>query len=340
MKFILTLFFLFLFFVPQLYAQTTYANLIFEGAGIKGLAYSGVIAELERRGMIDQIERVGGTSAGAITAMLLAVGYDAEEMAEIISSTRFQSFNDGGFPVFGGIIRMKNKYGWYKGERFSNWVGELLEAKTGNENITFQELVAGPYKELFVTATSLTSQRTVVLSQESYPNMRIKDAIRISMSIPLYFQGVWINTEGHIVERPGSTEGLELLIDGGLLANYPIFLFDEITDSNGLTRRTPNPATLGVRMDTDNQMHHDSTDHELEPQSISSISDYAGALFILTVESLNRQWLTKEDWNRTISVSSLGIGPKIKRMSEDQKQAFFDSGAAAARLFLDKVSPQ
>lgn len=321
-------------------AQQGYTNLVFEGAGIKGLAYSGVVAELEERGIMDQIERVGGTSAGAITAMLLAVGYDSQEMADIISSTKFQSFNDGGFPLFGGIFRMKNRYGWYKGARFSNWVGELLEAKTGNEDITFEELAKGPYKELFVTATSLTSQQTVVLSQERYPRMRIKDAVRISMSIPLYFQGVWIDSSGQIVERPASTEGLELLIDGGLLANYPIFLFDEMSQSEGKAVRIANPATLGVRMDTDNQIHHDSTDHELEPQSISSISDYAGALFILTVESLNRQWLTEEDWNRTISVSSLDIGPKIKKMSEEQKQALYDSGKTAARLFLDHKSTQ
>ena len=56
--------------------------------------------------------------------------------------------------------------------------------------------------------------------------MRVKDAVRISMSIPLYFQGVWINAEGEIVDLPKTTTGLELLIDGGLLANYTIFMFD------------------------------------------------------------------------------------------------------------------
>lgn len=104
--------------------------------------------------------------------------------------------------------------------------------------------------------------------------------------------------------------------------------------------RIANPATLGVRMDTDIQIHHDSTDHKLEPQTIASINDYAGALFVLTVESLNRQWLTQEDWNRTISVSSLGIGPKIKKMSEAQKQAFYDSEILGTRLFFDRTPDQ
>lgn len=340
MKYTSLSFSLFLFVILPAQAQQVYTNLVFEGAGIKGLAYSGVLAELEQRGMMRQIERVGGTSAGAITAMMVAVGYDSEEIAEVIASTKFQSFNDGGFPLFGGIFRMKNYYGWYKGKKFSNWVGSLLAAKTGNENITFRALADGPWKELFVTATSLSAQQSIVLSHQSYPEMRIKDAIRISMSIPLYFQGVWINSAGRVVDRPGSVEGLELLIDGGLLANYPIFLFDEIIEQGGSSIRIPNPATLGVRMDTDNQIHHDSTDHRLEPQTITSFSDYAGALFILTVESLNRQWLTEEDWKRTISVSSLGIGPKIKKMSEDQKRAFYDSGVRGTRLYLDSLPDQ
>ena len=48
-------------------------NLVFEGAGIRGIAYSGAIAELENRHLLGRIERVGGTSAGAITALLLSI---------------------------------------------------------------------------------------------------------------------------------------------------------------------------------------------------------------------------------------------------------------------------
>ena len=52
-------------------------NLVFEGAGIRGIAYSGAIAELEQHGLLKNIKRVGGTSAGAITALLLCLGYTA-----------------------------------------------------------------------------------------------------------------------------------------------------------------------------------------------------------------------------------------------------------------------
>jgi NTE family protein len=62
---------LILLFCQQLYAQNTIKNLVFEGAGVRGIAYAGAIKELENNKLISQIEKVGGTSAGAITAMMI-----------------------------------------------------------------------------------------------------------------------------------------------------------------------------------------------------------------------------------------------------------------------------
>ena len=64
-----------------------YENLVFEGAGIRGLAYCGVIRELENRNIPDEIKNVGGTSAGAITALMFSIGYNSGDMYDIISET-------------------------------------------------------------------------------------------------------------------------------------------------------------------------------------------------------------------------------------------------------------
>ncbi|MEN8224772.1 MAG: patatin-like phospholipase family protein, partial [Bacteroidota bacterium] len=60
-------------------------NLVFEGAGIRGIAYAGVIQALEEHGMAKNIEKVGGTSAGAISSLLFVLGYSSNEMDSIIS---------------------------------------------------------------------------------------------------------------------------------------------------------------------------------------------------------------------------------------------------------------
>ena len=78
------------------YAQNdTIRNLVFEGAGIRGIAYSGVIKQLEKQDVLKGVTRVGGTSSGAITALLLSLGYTADEITGIVYNTPYKKFNDG-----------------------------------------------------------------------------------------------------------------------------------------------------------------------------------------------------------------------------------------------------
>ena len=72
-------------------------NMVFQGGGIKGLAYVGVLEAFENQralgyNPIDQLWRVGGTSAGAITATLLALNISLSELKELMSATDFSDF--------------------------------------------------------------------------------------------------------------------------------------------------------------------------------------------------------------------------------------------------------
>ncbi len=322
---------------PSLTAQP-YENLIFEGAGIKGLAYAGAIYQLDQTGIMTEIKRVGGTSAGAITALLVALGYQGEEIRDIVSGTAFQQFNDAGFP-FSGVRRMKKKYGWYQGDRFLRWLEPLIEQKTGDPDITFAEMKAQGYRELYVTSTSLKQQKIVILSHETFPNMKVKEAVRISMSIPLYFQAMFVDQDGQVIRKPTHTENLDILVDGGIVANFPIFLFDSTyVGACGQELRWANPLTLAVRIDSDEQIALDLSDKRtvkgLAEQEIHSFSDYRRALYVFGNERLNRSFLIPEDWDRILFVSSVGVDPKIKKMPKATKEALFESGIAGAQEFL------
>ncbi|MCA9897189.1 MAG: patatin-like phospholipase family protein [Ardenticatenaceae bacterium] len=73
-------------------------NLVFEGGGAKGLVFVGAMKEFERQG--HTYGRLLGTSAGAITATLLAAGFSADEMLLQVNeklpdgSPRFSTFMD------------------------------------------------------------------------------------------------------------------------------------------------------------------------------------------------------------------------------------------------------
>lgn len=329
------------------YAQqpSIYENLVFEGAGIRGIAYSGVLHELEKKEIIPQIKNVGGTSAGAITALMLSLGYTSEEVYAIIADTKFQKFNDGAFFFIGGYSRMRKRFGWYKSNKFEKWLQEIINRKTNNPDITFAELQNRGYKSLYlyVTGTCLNRQDVIVFSAKTYPNMKVKDAVRISMSIPLYFEAGFIDKEGNIYKKRKHRKAkeekgeIDVVVDGGIIANFPIFIFDSLAvDLAGKKVRIPNMKTLGVRIDTDEQIKNDQTGKGLAHLPIRSIRDYVGAFYVLVLENLNRNELTKADWERTISVSSVGISPRIKRLSQEQKKSLQKSGETHTLQYLQK----
>src|SRR4051812_2199206 len=109
-------------------------NLVFEGGGTRGIAYSGALMELQARHALDSVERVAGTSAGAIAATLFALGYSAEEISDLISELKVKSFADGKWIFIGGTRRLLKNFGWYRGEKFNKWIGLLIKKKTGKEN--------------------------------------------------------------------------------------------------------------------------------------------------------------------------------------------------------------
>jgi NTE family protein len=312
-----------------------YENLVFEGAGIRGIAYAGVLEGMEQAGLLKPISNVAGTSAGALIALTISLGYSSSEIRKIIEDTDFSEFNDGKFLFFGGVHRVSKNYGWYRGNKFDRWISKLIVAKTTNGEITFKELHQKGYKDLYITATCLNKQKLFVFSFKSYPDMKVKDAIRISMSIPLYFEAVLIDHNGVVVKETSNRRDLDLVVDGGIIGNFPISIFDSIgTDSKHNKIRIPNSRTLGVRIDSDSQIESDQVTRELTQQDISDLKSYMEAFYTLILENLNRNQLTEVDWMRTISVSSQDIGPRIKKLSSDQKEKLVSSGRQSMVRFL------
>jgi len=67
-------------------------NLVFEGGGVKGIAYAGAVQSLKNHNLLDKVKRVAGTSAGASTAMLLSIGCSPEEIKDFVGKTSFSDF--------------------------------------------------------------------------------------------------------------------------------------------------------------------------------------------------------------------------------------------------------
>lgn len=190
-----------------------FRNLVFEGGGVKGIAYVGAMKVLEKEGIIENIKRVGGTSAGSINAVLFAAGFSNQETLNILNDLDFNDFKDDSWGVLRDMNRLRDEYGWYKGDFFREWIGRLLKKKTGSSNVTFRALQEYSGKALYVYASNLSTKFGEVYSPEHTPRMRVVDAVRRSMSIPLFFRAV-------------RDDRGDVFVDGGAINNYPVKLFD------------------------------------------------------------------------------------------------------------------
>jgi NTE family protein len=312
----------------KLSAQTTYKNLVLEGGGVRGIAYAGALQALEEKHVIDSMERIAGTSVGSIIATLIAVGYTSDELKDILSELKIQVFNDGHFLFPGGLNRIDKNYGWYRGKRLENYIAKLIEKKTGNADITFKQLHQlktsnKKYKDLYVAATNLTQQKLTIFSYTNYPDMQLRTAVRASVSIPIYFTAVLLDSNGHRADK--KTNSYDVYVDGGIIANYPIDIFDSNPELGN---------TLGLKLDRPEQIDFRNNNTGVAPYPINSIKQYVGALYNIIIENLNTETSKVPEAERTIYISTSNIQPKIRRVSNEQRTILYNNGKASVEQYF------
>jgi NTE family protein len=225
------------------------ADLVLEGGGMKGIGLGGAIGALMRAGYA--FERVAATSAGAIAGALVAAGISERGLAAAMARLRFRRVPDRGLPripLLSEGISLLHNGGAYEGDYIHGFVRNELEALGVR---TFGDLRRSDpgadanlppersYK-LVVMATDVTNGRLLRLPWDygllgmHADEQLVADAVRASISIPLYFDPV--------VVRDAETGERVTLVDGGVLSNYPIEIFDR-TDL-----RPPRWPTFGVKV--------------------------------------------------------------------------------------------
>lgn len=280
----------------------TINNLVFKGGGVLGIAYAGAIEALSEKNLLPAIKGVAGTSAGSITAALLALEYTSAELTQIVQSTNFKDFEDHWDP-----LRLATKYGLYKGDALFQWIQEHIGNKTGNAGITYAQMAAsGKYRELKVFSSDLNTGQIQEFSAQETPSAIVAESIRASMSIPLFF-GAWQFSN----EVPNN----HIFVDGGMLYNFPLTAFSDLQTTLGffLTSNVKQAVHLGYN------------------QPLVYVKQ-------LLTTILNAQ---NEDFERnpteeavTVSIDSLGISAVDFGLTQAQQTALFNSGKNATLTYL------
>ncbi len=315
--------------------QAGRCDLLFEAGGVKGIALAGAHSLLEERGF--EAQNVAGTSAGAITAALVSAGYAAGELKEILFRMNLLEFRDRGWedrvPVVRRTVAVLKDLGIYEGNYFEEWMRELL-AQRGVS--TFRDLLTDEREDprfryrLQVTATDVTSHRLLVLPRDAVElgiepdELDVAKAVRMSMSIPIFYEPVSV-----LNERTGREH---VLVDGGMLSNFPVWLFD--VDA-GDRPAWPTLGLLAVETDTKTPLGERLPAPERGRRGPGDFVRYAQAMAGTIMEAHDRLYVAPADFARTIPIPTLGVAATAFDITYDQKAALYQAGRDAAARFLE-----
>ena len=301
------------------------ADSVFEGGGVKGIGLVGAVAVAEERGY--QWVNIAGTSAGAIVAALLAAGYSAAEMKQIIAELDYNNFKDASpldrVPIAGPLASLIFEKGIYEGKFFESWIRELLRKKNV---VTFNDLILPEYKndeqhryKLRVIASDISRGRLLVLPQDIADfgvrpeALNVAAAVRMSMSIPFFYEPVKL--------RNMKTNQVSYIVDGGILSNFPVWLFDNDGE-------VPEWPTFGFKL-VEPEQKREITNHVRGPISLLT------ALFSTMMEAHDARYIKDEQFARTIPIPTLGVGTTEFDISREKSEALYQSGREAAEAFFD-----
>ena len=300
-----------------------------KGGGVKGIGLVGAYSVLKEAGYT--FHRIAGTSAGSVVGAMVAADIPMAELKRIMREVDYRKFQDEGLldrlgPLGIGASLLFEK-GIYEGDYLRTWLDEILtrHGKRTFADLRIDDPTLPPERayRLVVMVADVT-RGTLVRLPWDYPDygldpddQLVADAVRASMSIPLFFEPV----HQKAVAKDGTVTPC-LWVDGGMLSNFPTDVFDPAAGK-------PVRPTIGVKLSAE----PDSS--QLQRFATDGIVDF-GIAMVGTMMSWHDQMHINDPavQARTIFVDTSGVRPTDFGLDAATQQKLYLNGRKAARKFL------
>jgi len=191
-------------------------------------------------------------------------------------------------------------------------------------SILFNDLIVEEYKDderyrfkLRVIASDISRGRLLVLPQGIADfgirpeDLNVAAAIRMSMSLPFFYEPVRL--------RNMKTNQVSYIVDGGLLSNFPVWLFDTAGS-------IPEWPTFGFKL---------VEPEEGTPHQVRGPISLLTALFSTMTQAHDARYIKDADFVRTIPIPTLDVRTTDFDLSREKSEALYQSGRQAAERFFD-----
>jgi NTE family protein len=254
----------------------------------------------------------------------------ARDLEKILRTTPYAAFEDFGpsGEIVGGGFNLIAHHGLAHGDAFHRWFDETIEGQTFGD-------VKRRDKTLKMIAADITQKELLVLPDD-LPNyldartgrpidldtFKVADAVRMSMSIPFFFEPV------ELVHAATGTKST--IVDGGMLSNFPVWLFD-------VGDRDPRRPTFGFRLFGGKSM---------TPRGLHAVAErlawpvaFGWDMFQTSIEAWDKRFMSHSTRVRTCLVPALDVATTDFGITQAKEAELIESGRRAAVAFLDAFQP-
>jgi predicted acylesterase/phospholipase RssA len=184
-------------------------ELIISSGANKGVALIGSLSEIAKHYHIKNFDYYTGCSIGALIAFMLIIGYNIDDLNNILLKIDFETFQDM------KIINLLEKCGFDEGKKMTNFIKAIILNKNYESGITFKELYEKTNKILTITTVNITKGIAEYHNIYNTPDLSILMSLRMTTNIPIVFSPILYNGNYYV--------------DGALLDPYPYYY---IKDTN------------------------------------------------------------------------------------------------------------
>jgi len=288
-------------------------HLVLSGGGPLLFQTIGIVQQLENQNIFSRtnIESIYGTSSGAIVGLFVCLGYDWNVIDKFMIERPWEQL------YYINTERIFNSFkqcGIYDHNIFIKSYKSLFEAKDISIDITMKEFYELTKIDYHLISFEINKLQLEDISHETYPDVKVIDAIHMSACLPIIFAPIFIESK--------------CFIDGGIIMNYPLQLCIDKYKSN-------EKYILGVK-----HIYNNETNSETMITKKSTILEYISYIFVklLRNNSLDTNELNKEIKYEIVCYEDFMSLNQITNTlkSSDKRTELLEKGIAIANNYINE----
>ncbi len=197
-------------------------RLVLSSGGARIICHAGALKAFHEAGKLIAVKEYVGSSAGAIAAMALAIGYSIQELTDHLLSFDFGELQDPNAFDVDHVMEFLDTNGLDNGDTMLAYFARILEQRGFSPRLTFAQLRKLRGVTLRVLATDVQEAKAFEFSPTKTPDISILEGVLASVAIPFYF-----------APRKAPKTG-NWLADGGIIYHYPISYLSEEEQSEAI----------------------------------------------------------------------------------------------------------